>query len=290
MNFINVQWPSRKFVSILDVLRSISPINQVYLLVGLSLFLQYFLNALVYYQFIPDFFGHSLNGITKNSTYLIPGFLALISAGFFTGRAGILKILRPYKVFPLNPFWWLFSLGIIIVILWLSLHLNNLLYQQELLSYTVKFPPWQSIASSAPLFIQVALSDELFWIGFIYPRLVASGHTPLKASLLMGIFWGIQYVPYVYTQFFVGPGLSVSSLVFGWFALSPIYMWLYHRTGSAIIIVFFNVCMQFSFSALPTLPLIVGDNTVVAMANLVTLLVGLFIWKYFPGTNHSNSY
>jgi hypothetical protein len=272
----------KSLYKIQGLIYSLTPQQQVYLIVGLGLVLQYLLNTLVYFQLFPDVAGKSLNGIVKNSSYLIPGILAVVVAIYFSGRKGLLSLARPYLVFPVNPFWWLLSVGMLVVLLWASLYLNDILYQNKFIPYALILPSLDEVKRYAPIFILVALCDELFWIGIIYPRLLVSGFSPLKASLIMGVLWGLEYMPFVFTGFFVAPGLSAHNLVLGWFAVTPIYVWLYHKTGSALLIVFFNLCMQFSYNALPVLPLASGDNSVVAMANLVTLLLGVFLWWVFP--------
>ena len=284
MKAIPGQTAVRKLPGIYGLIRSFTPEQQVYFVVAVTLILQYTLNALVYFELLPDVFGKSLNGIFKNSAYLIPGTMAVLATLFFSGKSDLVRLVRPYTVIPINPLWWVLSSGSLILVLWASLYLNDVLYQNDFVVYAITFPSWGEIKTYSPLFIQVALSDELFWIGFVYPRLLQSGYSPLKASLIMGVLWGIEYFPFIFTEFFIAPGLSGSSLVLGWFALIPMYVWLYHKTGSAVIIVFFNLCMQFTYSALPVLPEAVGDNdnSVVAMANLLTLVVGVVLWWLFP--------
>lgn len=262
---------------------TLRPLQQVYCVVLLGLFLQYTFSALAILDLLPDIAGKSLNGITKNSTYLIPGFLAIVGTWFFEGKDGLRRIARSYSRIPPRPGWWIFAASCMIPILLLSLWLNQVLQQEELAVPTFRFPSWEDIKIYAPMFAKVAISDELFWIGFVYPRLLQAGYSPVKASLSIGVFWGLDYLPFLFTQFFVAPGLSASSIVLGWFALTPLYVWIYHRTRSAIILVFFNVCMQFSYNILPVLPSSSQDNSAVAMANLVSLMFGLFLWWALPG-------
>jgi hypothetical protein len=74
------------------------------------------------------------------------------------------------------------------------------------------------------------------------------------------------------------------NILLGWFSLTPLYIWLYYRTGSALVVLVFNLFMQFLFTAIPVLPHATGDNQATAMANLVCLVFGLLLWKYFPKT------
>jgi uncharacterized protein len=65
--------------------------------------------------------------------------------------------------------------------------------------------------------------EEPGWRGFLLPRLEAR-HSPLRATLILGLIWGIWHVP------LYGPlGFAVPLL------LAFFYTWLYNRTGSVLL-------------------------------------------------------
>jgi uncharacterized protein len=65
--------------------------------------------------------------------------------------------------------------------------------------------------------------EEPGWRGFLLPRLEAS-HSPVRATLLLGLIWGVWHVP------LYGPlGFAVPLL------LAFFYTWLYNRTGSVLL-------------------------------------------------------
>jgi hypothetical protein len=261
----------------------ISPFNQAMLGVLICLVLQYVLNALAYLELFPNVYGKSINGIIKNTSYIIPGCLTIFLVCLFEGRVGLARILTPYLKLA-HPLWFLFCATCLILPLYLALFLDDLLYamvlNEEPGSYVFIWPTWQSVIQYTPSFVFVAISDELFWIGFIYPRLLSAGIQPLKASLLIGFLWGLDYLPFLFTEFFLSPGLNAPNLVFGWFAIAPLYIWIYHMTHSALIIVFFNVCMQYLYNAVPILPINSGDNSEAAMVNITVLVFGILLWKF----------
>jgi hypothetical protein len=267
--------------------RQLAPLGQVCLIIAIALLLQWSLNCLAYFNLFPDIAGRSLNGAVKNSTYLINGSLALLASWYFDGRQGLWRIIQPYGRILLHPGWWLLAIGIMVPVLFAALYLNDWLFGQTLRLHGLQLPSWDSALENAPLFVKVAVSDELFWIGFIHPRLFQAGVSPLKAALVIGVFWGMQYMPFIFTGFFIAPGITPASLVLGWFAMTPIYVWIYHKTGSALLLVVFNVSMQFAYNAVPVLPQVTGDNNVLAMANLVTLLCGSLLWWLWPASSKS---
>ena len=260
----------------------VTPVQQAYGLAAVAIFLQYLMSSLAYAQVFPDVLGKSLNKFIRNSTYMIPGILAVSAVFYFEGRAGLKRIFKPYLKVAINPGWFLLAMTMMFPILWLALVLQQLLEGGPVTWVVLTWPTRQELIDYTPLFIRVAVSDELFWIGFIYPRLLMGGYSRVKAGLTVGLLWGLDYLPFILTGFFVAPGLSGSSMVLGWFALAPLYIWLYHKTGSATLLVLFNVCMQYAYNILPVLPSAAGDNSEVAMGNFVTFCVGMLLWRWFP--------
>jgi uncharacterized protein len=65
--------------------------------------------------------------------------------------------------------------------------------------------------------------EEPGWRGFLLPRLEAQ-HSPVRATLLLGVVWGIWHVP------LYGPLGFAVPLVLAFF-----YTWLYNRTGSVLL-------------------------------------------------------
>ena len=97
--------------------------------------------------------------------------------------------------------------------------------------------------------------EEPGWRGFALPRL-QEHHTPVKATLILGVVWGIWHLP-LYGPAFVGP------LLFVFF-----YTWLYNRTGSVLL------CILLHASFTPALDHLVlrEDNLGVDLAIVATLV------------------
>lgn len=264
--------------------RGLPPLHQAYLIAAISLSAQYLFSFLAYFKVFPVLWGVNWSGVIKNSTYLINGVLAVTLCYFLEGSNGLKRIFRPFLKVGINPFYWFFAALILIPILYLTLLLDDLFYFRGFIAHPMTLPTWETIAHYAPQFLRVAVCDELFWIGVIYPRMVQGGYSPLKASLAIGLLWGGVYVPFFFTQFFVASGLNMPNILLGWFSLTPLYVWLYYRTGSALVVLLFNLFMQFLFTAIPVLPHATGDNQATAMSNIVCLVFGLLLWKFFPNT------
>jgi membrane protease YdiL (CAAX protease family) len=97
--------------------------------------------------------------------------------------------------------------------------------------------------------------EEPGWRGFALPRLQAQ-HTPVKATLILGLVWGGWHLP-LYGLGAVGP------IAFVFF-----YTWLYNRTGSVLL------CILLHASFTPALDHLVlrADDLGVDLAILATLV------------------
>jgi membrane protease YdiL (CAAX protease family) len=90
---------------------------------------------------------------------------------------------------------------------------------------------WSSLLDRAPAYLQTFLvtavifggQEELGWRGFALPRL-QSRHSPLIATLILGLAWGVWHIP------LYGPAGFVVPLV-----LAVFYTWLYNKTQSVLL-------------------------------------------------------
>jgi membrane protease YdiL (CAAX protease family) len=102
--------------------------------------------------------------------------------------------------------------------------------------------------------------EEPGWRGFALDRFQAR-HSPLVATLLLGLIWGLWHLP-LYGLGFVGPMMFV---VF--------YTWLYNRTGSVLL------CVLLHGSFTPSLDnlVLVDDSLTVDLVILTTMLVAVAV-------------
>lgn len=114
---------------------------------------------------------------------------------------------------------------------------------------------WSLLPSRLPSYLlALLLTATLFggleepgWRGYALPRLQAQ-HTPLRATLLLGLAWGVWHVP------LYGPAGFVVPLVLAFF-----YTWLYNRTGSVLLC----VLLHGSFTAAQDELLLTADSVTV---------------------------
>lgn len=150
--------------------------------------------------------------------------------------------------------YWLYALGVPVVVFGsMNLTLALLGEDVELGRFTGALLPYFGT------FLFVAFvgggQEEPGWRGYALDRLQAR-YSPLKATLALGVIWGVWHVP-LYGLGFVGPMMFV---VF--------YTWLYNRTGSVLL------CVLLHASFTPALDhlIFVDDSMTVDLTILGTLL------------------
>ena len=131
------------------------------------------------------------------------------------GRRGIVRWRVPIR-------YYLYALGLPLLIMLVTNLALAALGQQ---------PAWSSLLDQAPAYLQTFLltavifggQEEPGWRGFALPRL-QSRHSPMVATLILGLGWGVWHVP------LYGPAGFVAPLVLAFF-----YTWLYNKTNSVLL-------------------------------------------------------
>ncbi len=118
--------------------------------------------------------------------------------------------------------------------------------------------PWEVIpapAMIAPLFLLLylgAMATEYGWRGFAFARMQTRS-TPLQASLILGLTWGLWHLPLHYIAGSAFAAIPMWQLFLQTTALSVLYTWLYNKTGaSVLIVILFSAFSGLTGALLPT--------------------------------------
>jgi uncharacterized protein len=107
--------------------------------------------------------------------------------------------------------------------------------------------------------------EEPGWRGFALPRLQRR-HSPLVATLLLGLLWGLWHTP------LYGPLGFVLPLVLAFY-----YTWLYNRTGSVLLCILLHASFTPALDKLFLAP----DSTTVDLVILGTIAAGAGVLAVF---------
>lgn len=192
-------------------------------------------------------FHHGLGGLG-------PLLAALITSWLFYKKAGTYQLLK--NGIKMQPFLYLgvalfspFILAIIALLMnyWIdagSLNFSSLWHFNE-------FPKFNSLQFFVYNLLFFGFGEEMGWRGFALPEFQKK-LTPLKASLVLTIFWAIWHWP----LFLYRPGYTTMGIggIMGWvFSLltgSMLLTWLYNSARSSILIcAVFHATVDMAFTA-----------------------------------------
>ena len=127
-------------------------------------------------------------------------------------------------------------------------------------------PDVSLLVGRIPAYVQTLLitavifggQEEPGWRGFALPRL-EERHSPLVATLILGLGWGVWHIPLYGLAGFVVP-----------LVLAFYYSWLYNRTRSILLC----ILLHGSFTAAQDHLLLSADSPIVDVVLLCTYVVG----------------
>jgi membrane protease YdiL (CAAX protease family) len=122
-----------------------------------------------------------------------------------------------------------------------------------------------------------SMGEEIGWRGYALPRLQAH-QSPLLASLILGITWGVWHLPLWLTN-----GHPMQGTFFGWallglVATAVLFTWVYNHTqGSLLLALLFHTSLAVTelFLASAEPPALIGMALNCGVVVLVVLVFGL---------------
>lgn len=154
-----------------------------------------------------------------------------VMAGMTDGWGGVRDILRKMNPARVKFRWYAVLLlppALVLCVLMLLAHLMSPAFAPN------RF--WLGIAFGVP----AGLFEEVGWTGFALPEMRRKGMTPLSASVLLGILWGVWHLPAInylgasaphgryWLPFFL-------AFTFAMMAMRALIVWLYERTHSIFL-------------------------------------------------------
>jgi uncharacterized protein len=221
-----------------------------------------------------------------------PLFAAIIMLAFESGRTGLGDLWQRSTHWRVGGRWYLIMLAIIF-----GIYLPAILFgivrgpvptARQLLTPLVWF---------VPIFLYTLVAsglEEPGWRGYALPRLQARFNAK-KASLILGIIWGIWHWPVfitVYTNALNAPGGSpiqafitmlIQLLLYIFGAMVPeafIYTWLYNRTNSVFLCillhVFHNMAATYVGMILPSVASIIP-----VLGGITQWIIAIILMRFF---------
>jgi len=116
-----------------------------------------------------------------------------------------------------------------------------------------------------------AVGQEIGWRGFLQRRL-QSFLNPLRASLLIGVIWGVWQLPLHFVWITVQTVMPVFEILLQSLALSILFTWLFNKTGgSTLIAVLFHFMVNASALYFP-----IWANPTARWVYLILIVLSIF--------------
>ncbi len=194
---------------------------------------------------IPDL----LSAILGYLAVFGPAVAAFILTGIQTGKPGMKSLWRSGWRINFDKKWLLPAILLVPItglITWLILALIDIPIQWQ-----YGAPPALIVPIGLLIWLLNAYPEEYGWRGYALPRLL-KGNSPLSASLVLGILWGIWHLPLHFipttTQFVI----PIWQYLLQTIVLSVLYTWLHKGTGGSVFIAsLFHAFSNITGAAIP---------------------------------------
>jgi uncharacterized protein len=205
-----------------------------------------------------------------------PTLAALILTWRQAGAAGIRRLAGMLLRWRFGFHWWSFLLvGIPLI----GVILASALGAQPAIEIT---SPGILLAVLLILLVTGPLGEELGWRGFALPRLLDRA-TPLAASLVIGVAWGVWHLPSFFMAGLPQEGLAIPAFLLMSLGLSVIATWIFlHTDRSVLAVVVFHYTVNLSMSVIGA-PLIAMTVVSVLAAMIIVGLDRSTGWVRRPG-------
>jgi CAAX protease family protein len=168
-----------------------------------------------------------------------PALAAIVVAAWTEGKAGVKALLSRVVRWRVGIPWYVIALGLPTV---LSL-------ATAALAYLIGESGFIRVGALAPielaLFVLV-VGEELGWRGYALPRLLEK-RSPLVASLILGVLWGVWHLPTFLVSGTPQYGLPLTAFVLLTIEYSILMTWVFlHSVGSVLVATLFHGAINLS--------------------------------------------
>ena len=232
------------------------------------------INALFVYARIQNIIPRFLY-IHGRFCVLLLVLLAIVK--FTRGNEGIKEIFRPMLKWKVNPKWYLFSLLFAMSVGTITLFLKGLYFEGEYFSF-LKFDfAAQTLKGSLVLLIWAFLG-EVVWVSYCI-RELSKITKPFYASLLVGIFWTIWWIPIIYHGEGILPGIPIGPLSIFMMGIAGMCAVVYGRVKSGVVVLVMQFMLNMTLNILSVSPTKGGVSTFTAFA--ITYFLTMLGFMYF---------
>jgi membrane protease YdiL (CAAX protease family) len=206
---------------------------------------------------------------------LSPGIIAIVMTALQERKAGLQKIFSKITNWRLNIKWYLFVILLPVCCVGPSLFIYHYFLNKplDLSEWYLPFILFFIFMPFSPLW------EEIGWRGFLLP-ILETKFGPFLAALILGSIWGIWHIPMYLIHNPEGSrtGLFLVYFVTGTVPITVLFVWLFNRTGSLLITIFFHAAINATFALFAKLP--TGElRPFIYTMIIFTMIATWLLWK-----------
>ena len=164
---------------------------------------------------------------------LVPSSVAVALVAVLHGKHGVRLLFRRLLLWKVSVGWW--AVVVLLPLFVVGAVGLNILLGADTPDVTITIPGAVALFLFS-IFPGSSGGEELGWRGFALPHMQA-GWSALKASLVLGVAWGVWHFP----LYLLGADIRPLSVFPAWVlltvALSVILTWMYNGTGGSLLLV-----------------------------------------------------
>lgn len=236
--------------------------------------------------------GHMHDDATAHMVFRFrvfgPLVFAMLLTAYLEGKAGLRNLFGSFLHWRTPAKWYLLAFSWKFLFTWVGIGMLVLIGLRAWPGFFVAdvIGPgggaFKGLLQNMPFIVGIAFVEETAWMKFSVTRLQERFHA-LPACLLVGVAWGLWYLPMLLVGEGVPDGYPWPIFMASMIALTILLAWTYNMTRSGTILLIMQIVSNCAFFLLPVLPglhnmdaayvnAFVGAN--VASAVLVALVFG----------------
>ena len=209
-------------------------------------------------------------GLYAYGRFVLLGVLLVVMVTLFRGPRGALGLVRPMTVWRVAPGWYLLAAA------WAPVMCVTTLLTKGLSTGFQVLRADFGIFTQPPAMMMITVGSfigEIVWVSYAINRLTGR-FTVLTASLIVGVFWTLWWMPIVLLGVGVIPGLPFGALLVNMLGVAAMCGFIYARTGSGLVVLLLQVMLNSMLLVFPVLPTSGGLKTYCLFA-VIYLLASL---------------
>lgn len=208
--------------------------------------------------------------------FLLLAVVLALLVGFFRGPSAVSGLVRPMSVWRVAPSWYLLAAAWPPLMCCVVLVLKSLAIRGNALHLDLSV---FSNPAGLAMVVVGSFVGEIVWVSYAINRL-SGRFTVLEASLIVGAFWTLWWMPIVVMGVSVIPGLSFSVLLVNMLGIATMCGFVYAHTRSGLVVLTLQVTLNLMLLVFPVAPYSGGAKTFWLFA-LVYLLSAVALHVFF---------